>query len=873
MRDAYDLVLDITSHELPQGEMHRALRDFSRELGWRPSYYIVEAPFVDETAKAHLVVEHGLEPSAVITFLGTARPFSAIQLSEQNRLLEISYNNLADWHLCVEPTQVSFCYNRTRPFTLIGTERISRSNMDTLRNESFDQVVGRRPNPNLPNLDEALMRTVSKWKRSLAADMRDRPSNEHYSALFNAIIFARAVEDHNRRRERLVAPLLLEEWEREQGSLRATIRRCLERFVHTAIPRELLDDEKLAPFDSLDWTTVQALLYEFYYNQHAPYNYNFSLMSKHALSRIYEHYSSLLVIEDSPQASFFPPVPDEDWNKTYGSVYTPQFIARFLARFVREQMPPGAFRRVMTVDPACGSGIFLRTMLELQCDPLHDGVTWETVQTAFRNVVGLDVDENATNATRLSLSLLYLTLMGRLPERLQIITAESIAYFQDHPELADAFDAVIVNPPFVSLGAQTDAMRQRISEFMGVQSKGRIDMYLAFLRLGLEMLRPGGYGLYVLPHSFLVSKSAAAMRKRLASETWIRCLADLSAIRVFGELGSYIVLLIFQKKPQAGGTQPRAAVIKCQDLVGHALEDYLDGLRIETKLYSVYEVEQTEFMRDEWVVLPKTESAIRRRLQQFPTLEEYAHVREGLITGADDIFIVDQRAVPAGEQGAYVRLLPDRAMTRYHVPESTGRMVIYPFADGERLDECHFRQRFPTTWDYLSKHRSKLESRRPVERGQLDWWLPVRPRPPERLLRPKVVSPHLVIMPKFSLDATGEYAVSRSPLIYPREAAVESELLRFLVAVLNSPVCYWYISTHAHKYSRGYSMLEPKTLKQVPIPDPNRVPPTTMLELLGLVNHRLADPSALDTEKQIDQLVADLYGLPSKERHALGIED
>lgn len=47
------------------------------------------------------------------------------------------------------------------------------------------------------------------------------------------------------------------------------------------------------------------------------------------------------------------------------------------------------------------------------------------------------------------------------------------------------------------------------------------------------MLKPGGFGLFVLPKNFLVSDNAAGVRAFLSSETWIHCLVDLAAIQVF----------------------------------------------------------------------------------------------------------------------------------------------------------------------------------------------------------------------------------------------------------------------------------------------------------------------------------------------------
>ena len=884
MANQYNIVVELTSRGISDTDRPRMLNDFAYELGWQPSDRLGGLT-VGDFANAHLVVEHGLVNTAVITFLRAPRRFSDLGHAEMRRLLTISYNNLVDWHIQVEADEVTVVFNRTKPPSVVEKYRISRDNVDKLRSENFERIVGKRPNPNLPALDDALIDTISFWKRNLSAEMGYSVPNESLSALFNAIIFVRAAEDHCRRfdvpglaqGDLYSSQALLETWQSGTLSLREVVLRNLERFIGGDIPDYLINETLLSTFDDLDRQTTYALLADFYHNKYAPYEYDFSLMSKHALSRIYEHYVSVLRPEESPQATLplFPRLPEEELNKAYGSIYTPQFIARFFARYLREQMPPLAYKRIQTADPACGSGIFLRTLLELHCDPTHDGVTTELVQTAFENVLGLDIDENACQATRLSLALLHLNLTSQLPQTLNVYSEESIRYYQEHPELQGSYDAVIANPPFVSLDTQTTVMRERVSGFMGNYASGRIDMYLAFLRIGLEMLKPGGYGLFVLPHSFLLGQNASGMRKTISEQAWIRCLADLSAIRVFEDSGSYILLLIFQKRPGNGQQAPPATIIKCQDLVGRALQDAVEGRRVETSFYSIYDVEQDTFGASEWLILPPTESRLESRFERLPVVDDFLHVRQGFISGADDVFIVPAAQVPHGEEAIFVPYLRDRAMKLYAVPDGALHCFFYPYIGGSKIEEDKLERDFPQTWAYLNSHRRKLEDRSSLQRYNRAWWEPMWPRPPEHMMRPKIISPHLVLIPRFSLDREGKYAISRAPLLYPKETGAEEDMLRFFIAVLNSTPCYWYIATHSHVYRGGYVKLEPGTLKKTPVPDPARVPPAIKRRILALVDERLSlsGIAAVDVEKQIDKLVADLYGLSSQERRALGMEE
>ena len=878
----YDIVAKLTSSTYSRSDQRRMLNDFASEMGWQPSYSL-ELQVTGGFANAHLVVEHGLENTAVITFLRQPRTYSDLGHHEKMLLLSLSYNNLVDWHIQVEPNKITVVFNRTMPPSVVDMYPISRDQMNDLRGECFQRSVAKRPSPNLPALDNALIQTISYWKRNLSAEMGPSLSNECLSALFNAIIFVRAAEDDYQRQHATnymergeTQQTAREIWASGTPTLGETLVESLKRFADESVPTFLVNTSRLSAFDDLDRQTVTALLANFYRNKYAPYDYDFSLMSKHALSRIYEHYVSILHLEESAQKSLplFPRLPEEELNRAYGSIYTPQFVARFFARYLREQLPPSAFRHLKTVDPACGSGIFLRTLLELQCDPEQDTITTEMIDTSFDNAFGMDIDENACQATRLSLAMLYLALTHRLPKSLHVASAESIGYFQQHPELAGNFGAVIANPPFISTSAQTPALREVITQFMKGYASGRVDAYLAFLRIATEMLTPGGFGLFVLPHSFLLGRNAAGVRRLIAQTAWVRCLADLSAIRVFRDTGSYVILLIFQKKASGHELPPAATVLKCQDLVGQALQDLLEDRRLESSYYSIYDVNQSTFEREEWLVLPPTEARLEAKLAGYPRLGKFLHVREGFISGRDDVFIVPAERVPVGEAAIYAPYLPDRMMRTYSVPDETSQYLFYPYVGDEKLSEDDLRRRYPQTWQYLSAHKEALQARSSVASGDRAWWEPLRPRLPRNMMRAKLVSPHLVLVPRFSLDLDGKYAVSRAPLLYPKTDKAEADLLRFFVAVLNSSTCYWHIATHSHVYQRGYVMLEPKTLAKTPVPDPAAVPATTMLRLLVLVDRRLqlAGAEAIEVGNQIDGLIADLYGLSQEERRALGME-
>lgn len=861
-------ILQLTDPGLPASRRQYALREFAVENDWLPSDQIDEYPGTESFSNGHLVVEHGLDNTAVISFLKNDHPFQHLNLDEKLRLISISYNNLVDWHLLPDRHGMTVIYNRTKPFSV---NFVSNSELENVwRAEAFDKIVGRKPNPNIKSLDDALIQTVSFWKRVLASEPGNNVKNENISSLFNAIIFARALEDDKKHRtlNSNGESLLLDTW--RKGKVK-TIRSCLNKAIRLAsdasTQKKLIKEDSLKVFDNLNNETVDELLNDFYRNKYAPYQYDFSLMSKHALSRIYEHYVSLFREEESKQMTFFPDLPEEINSHEVGAVYTPQFIARFFARYLKENMTPAVFRSMKFADPSCGSGIFLRTVLEMQCDPLQEFDMREPTTQAFKNVLGVDVDENACQATRLSLYLLHLVLRGDFPSEININQKDAIQYFREN-NISRAYDAIITNPPFVKWDKLSQSQRDNLSDFMRKYGKGKLDLYLALLKLGMEATMPGGYLLYVLPHSFLRSQNANAIRKEISDNFFIRFIGDLSEISVFENVGAYVILLILQRKDATFRIEQKTTIVRCRENPGKALQVALEGKAESTDMYEVFKVNQSVFDDEQWNILPPKQMDIKSKVGRLQTLDHFLIIKEGFITGADDIFLRKSSEIPKDEKELYIPYLSDRNMEKYEVPSRTNEYVFYPYLGEEKLTESELKNHYPKTWKYLQSHSKKLKSRKSTDR--VPWWSPVWPRPPKNMLVPKIISPHLVLFPKFSLDLSGKYGVSRCPLMYPRITEGGVDLLYYFLGILNSSVVFWQIANLSDKYSRGYFMLEPKTLKKIHVPDPSIVPASTLNTIKHLIQEQINNPSQ-NNEQRIDQIVADLYGLSEEEQIHIGM--
>lgn len=498
-----------------------------------------------------------------------------------------------------------------------------------------------------------------------------------------------------------------------------------------------------------------------------------------------------------------------------------------------------------------------------------------TLSGLFERVHGVDIDPNACQATRLSLALLALVLVDKLPDNLDILNLEILEYYLTTPDLHSSSDVVVANPPFVRLEELAADQLPRVGQVLGDLARGRVDLYLAILRIAVETLKPGGFGLFVLPKNFLVSENAAGVRGFLSANTWIHCLVDLSAIQVFKDVSAYVILLVFQKRSPAHQA-PRPIFGQCSDLVGYALQDVLDGRVTESPFYSVFEFPDSAVQGEQWAIVSPVAAAIRKKSAHLSTLGALATIRQGIVTGADDIFILPSENIPSREEEVYIPLLADREMEAFTVPAKTKLYVFYPYVGNVLIDERTLKSRFPRTFDYLKSHKEALQNRTAVTTKGVPWWRPSWPREPNNLLRPKIVTPHVVISPHFALDVEGRLGVTRSPVILAKSGQVaERDHLLLLLAILNSSVCFWHIVQTSHKYRGGYSRLEVSTLKSVAVPDPTTIERVQLRRIMRLVAQRMevGGSIAFRIEEDLDSEIADLYGLSVDERKAVGMSN
>lgn len=305
--------------------------------------------------------------------------------------------------------------------------------------------------------------------------------------------------------------------------------------------------------------------------------YNFAILPVEILGTIYERFLGRVVhatdqrvsIKDKPEV-----------RKAGGVYYTPQYIVEYIVEHTAGKLlsackTPADAAKLKILDPACGSGSFLLGAYQALID-WHiryytqngasrkrdreaayydsDGRVRLTAKLKRRillnNIFGVDIDAQAVEVTRFSLSLKALedTRRAELYDEVKLwkqsilpdlgdnikcgnsligndfsllsqerLAVKAFEWRNEFPAVMreGGFNAVIGNPPW---GAEfTNTHRQYlVSKYPVVPTKTK-DSYLYFLFHALAMLRHSGIFGFIIPNTWLLINNARDCRRELLS--------------------------------------------------------------------------------------------------------------------------------------------------------------------------------------------------------------------------------------------------------------------------------------------------------------------------------------------------------------------
>ena len=690
----------------------------------------------------------------------------------------------------------------------------------------------------------------------------------------------------------------------------------------------------------VDDKLLEGLLKGLYYPE-SPYE--FTVIPSDILGQVYEQFLGKVirlteghhaVVEDKPEV-----------KKAGGVYYTPTYIVDYIVKQTVGKLVEGKtskqIAKLRILDPACGSGSFLINAYQFLLDwhrdwyIAHDPGKWAKsrdpvlVQTTtgwkltiserkrilLDNIYGVDIDPQAVEVTKLSLLMKVLegeneqtiqpflrlfhqralpdlgdnikcgnSLIG--PEAYQEAQLSLLPEWDQYrinffdwskgfPEVmkAGGFDTVIGNPPYIRIQMMKEWAPTEVELYKKLYksaASGNYDIYVVFVEKALSLLNKSGKMGFILPHKFFNAQYGGGLRDIISKGKHLSHVVHFGDQQIFQGATTYTCLLFLDK---AGAHE--CHVVNVDDFDAWRAE----GESTEGKIQAAH------ITPTPWSFLVGKSVTILRRTQTIPTkLGDVAYIFQGLVTGADKVFIIPptvniekKLTKPFLATGCLSAFSPLKASARIIFPYETidGRAILLP------MDVL--KREYPKGWRYLSEHRDELMSR---ERGKWHhdkWYAFGRSQNLTQMDRPKLIIQVTAQEPTVLYDDQGLYITGggSGPFygIRPRDPGTPTT---YLLGILNSALFGWLVKAQSTNLRGGYIKFSKQYIETAPIVPPDIAGPAKAKNLACLVDdalrlkRRLAhvmaphDKEMLERQykvivDQIDNLVFEIYRIDNSE--------
>jgi hypothetical protein len=480
---------------------------------------------------------------------------------------------------------------------------------------AFDQYAASKRKRGTSEVDTEFLKEVEGWRETLARNMAlrnpDLSSDDLNAAVqitIDRVVFLRMAEDRG------FEPYqqLLKLCERPDVYARFTCELCRRAdqkynagLFHFQKEEDVAEaPDRITPNLIVDDRVFKPILHGLYFEHGSPYH--FAVLPVEILGTVYERFLGKVVrltaghqakVEEKPEV-----------RKAGGVYYTPSYIVEYIVRQTigrqvhgRSPMQLAGLRNgkqpFRVLDMACGSGSFLlgayQCLLDhclkwytehepgsrrkAVCKELRNGGWRLTIEEKKRiltsHIFGVDIDPQAVEVSKLSLLLKVLegeneqtlhrqlrlfheralpnlaenircgnSLIGPdyfagelVPETDELRQVNAFDWDEGFPDAmkAGGFDCIIGNPPYYKISGRTDPDRMAYFGKNFECAGFKTELYALFAERSFSLLRNGGLHSFIVPNSFLAGVFLRPLRLLLAERNTLIEIVFLKDVKVF----------------------------------------------------------------------------------------------------------------------------------------------------------------------------------------------------------------------------------------------------------------------------------------------------------------------------------------------------
>ncbi len=721
-------------------------------------------------------------------------------------------------------------------------------------------------------VDEQLLEDMKHWREQLLRNIRENSRHNQYD-FDDEQEFMKVEEEVQKFIDRLIFICYCEDKELHEPHLKRLMNDKKERFdlkpgyLLSKIQELFAEYRRIYDSDLFDKTDCDTFkidddkILEVIEQLREPKGraaYNFASIEADILGKTYENFIGHI----QTGKKRFKEKEDIGKRKKEGIYYTPKYIVDYIVNnTVREYVKGKSFaeiKKVRILDPACGSGSFLRRAFDVLVEEsqrsLKKQLTYEEKKELLLGCIyGVDIDERARAIARLNLSLKLaerdkpLPMLGeniRLGNSLiddkEIAGYKHFIWEEEFKEIMDkgGFDVVVGNPPW---GADIDDILVYLREKYPHSTQEHKDIYKCFIEKAVTLLKSGGILGFIIPNTCLFQPRYRDIRLFLKQYKLLK-IVNLGE-KVFEGVEAPSCIIIVQKSKTKNNN------VKIIDLADSKENEYkakvLNSLKYIELPQSVYEKTVDNNFVTFYRELDKDEKLLEEVMDCKDCGIKYQRVAVGMKEkGKNDLF---ERLFYEGEQKNKQdkKYIIGKDLNRYFIDLKQNRWMKYNYKTILKNNEIV----------YFNENYFNVEE--------------------------KILWRQTADRPICSLSGPYWFANTLQVGVVKMEYGGKINI-KYVLALLNSTyLSYLYIQS-VRELGRVFPQVKLNKIKQLPIKiisEPQQQPLINLVDRMLSLNkrlHELKDKSTDEkakieaeikkTDKEIDELVYKLYGITEEEK-------
>jgi len=500
------------------------------------------------------------------------------------------------------------------------------------------------------------------------------------------------------------------------------------------------------------------------------------------------------------------------------------------------------------IDPACGSGAFLNAALDYlinehrQIDNLINLLKGEQIRMfdtdksiLENNIFGVDINEESVEIAKLSLWLRTAHKDRKLSDLNNNIKCGNSLIDQslyagnkafnwniEFSEIIDkgGFDVVIGNPPYVRaelLGSFRNYLKENYIVF-----NPSSDLFSFFYEKSFKILKKDTGLLGFISNTFDKTTAGFELRQYLQNETVFEKYVDFTEVQIFEGATTYPVIIISKKQ----------ANIETNTFDYIRIPKNNQANIIDIKIHLPVKVTQSKLDIKNWTFKSNFGNGLIKRILMHPTvLQSYGKCYYGVKTALNEAFIYGKcyRGILTGLNEAFIiskkypisehikPIFEGKDIQKWNSPESEQQLILFPSkwtrrTYGNNITEIQAIQNLKSDFPELINHLLQFEekARKRADKGDFFWELR-NCAYYDLFEKPKIIFPNLQNSNKFAFDEKGIY-INAPAVILPTTD-------KFLLAILNSKIVWYFLKSICVVRSGGYIEVKPQYFEQIPIPE------------------------------------------------------